>query len=108
VPAAEMKRNLMTIIAAVRANTDTDPSFVIYGTPRVGADHRVQDYSRFTAAWQEIAAEDAGGVAYFDLAARQLSPSVDNRHGLYCEDLVHMTDRGAAFTADALAAFLKP
>lgn len=111
---AEMKRNLTAIIATVRAHTDTDPSFVIYGTPRVGADHRVQDYTRFTEAWQEIAAEDTGGpgggsgVAYFDLAARQPSPSSDNGHGLYCDDLVHMTDRGAAFTADALTAFLRP
>ncbi|MFD1365764.1 SGNH/GDSL hydrolase family protein [Actinoplanes sichuanensis] len=114
VSAAEMKRNLVAIIATVRANTVTSPSFVIYGTPRVGADHRVQDYTGFTEAWREIAAEDTGGpggasgVAYFDLAARQLSPSSDNHHGLYCEDLVHMSDRGAAFTADALLSFIRP
>ncbi|MEU8662184.1 SGNH/GDSL hydrolase family protein [Actinoplanes philippinensis] len=114
VSAAEMKRNLLTIIETVRTSSGTDPSFVVYGTPRVGADRRIQDYTRFTEAWREIAAEDTGGpggasgVAYFDLAARQPSPSSDNTHGLYGDDLVHMTDRGAAFTADALLSFIRP
>jgi lysophospholipase L1-like esterase len=114
VPAGVMKDNLQKIIALVRANTTTDPSFVVYGPPRVGADHRAQDFTHFTEAWREVAAEDTGGpgggsgVAWFDLAARQLSPSADNRLGLYCEDLVHMSDRGAAFTADALTALIRP
>ncbi|MEU4626449.1 GDSL-type esterase/lipase family protein [Actinoplanes sp. NPDC023801] len=114
VPAAVMRQNLQKIIAVVRANTTTEPSFVVYGPPRVGADHRVQDFAHFTEAWREVAAEDTGGpgggsgVAWFDLAARQLSPSSDNRLGLYCEDLVHMTDQGAAFTADALTALVRP
>ncbi|MDI6102162.1 GDSL-type esterase/lipase family protein [Actinoplanes sp. NEAU-A12] len=114
VPAAVMKENLQTIIAAVRAHTDTDPSFVVYGPPRVTADRRAQDFAHFTEAWREIAAEDTGGhgggsgVAYFDLAARQVSPTSDNSLGLYCDDLLHMSDKGAAFTADALAAFLAP
>jgi lysophospholipase L1-like esterase len=114
VPAAVMKENLQSIISVVRAHTATDPSFVVYGPPRVSADRRGQDFAEFTAAWQEVAAEDTGGpgggsgVAYFDLAARQVSPSSDNSLGLYCDDLVHMSDKGAAFTADALAAFLAP
>lgn len=114
VPAAVMKENLRTIISAVRGHTDIGPSFVIYGPPRVTVDRRVQDFAHFTEAWQEIAAEDAGGhgggsgVAYFDLAARQVSPSSDNSLGLYCDDRLHMSDKGAAFTADALAAFLAP
>jgi lysophospholipase L1-like esterase len=114
VPAAVMRQNLQKIIAMVRANTTTEPSFVVYGPPRVGADRRVQDFANYTDAWREVAAEDTGGpgggsgVAWFDLAARQLSPSSDNRLGLYCEDLVHMTDRGAAFTADALTALIRP
>ncbi|GIE35848.1 hypothetical protein Ait01nite_088930 [Actinoplanes italicus] len=114
VPAAALKKNLQKIIATVRASTATEPSFVVYGPPRVGADRRVQDFAHYTEAWREVAAEDTGGpgggsgVAWFDLAARQLSPSSDNRLGLYCDDLVHMTDRGAAFTADALTALIRP
>ncbi|SDT27109.1 GDSL-type esterase/lipase family protein [Actinoplanes derwentensis] len=114
VPAATMKTNFKTIIAAVRRTTDTSPSFVIYGSPRVNAGSPRQDFALFTQAWQELAAEDTGGpggasaVAYFDLAARQLSPTTDNTLHLYNNDRLHVTDRGAAFTADALATFLSP
>lgn len=114
VPAATMKSNLKTIIAAVRRYTDTSPSFVIYGSPRVSAGRPRQDFALFTQAWQEIADEDTGGpgggsaVAYFDLAARQLSPAADNSLHLYNDDRLHVTDKGAAFTADALTAFLSP
>ncbi|GAA4966021.1 GDSL-type esterase/lipase family protein [Actinoplanes utahensis] len=114
VPAAEMKDNLKKIIDAVRSSAGTDPSFVVYGSPRVVAGQPEQDFAVFTRAWQEIAAQDTGGpgggsgVAYFDLAACQLPPSIDNAHGLYCDDLLHTTDKGAAFTADALAGFIAP
>ncbi|GGN72296.1 hypothetical protein GCM10010112_40410 [Actinoplanes lobatus] len=114
VPAATIGRHLKAIIATVRSHTDTSPSFVVYGSPRVSAGRSVQDFARVSRAWQDVAADDDGGpgggsaVAYFDLAARQPAPSADNGLGLYCEDLVHMTDKGAAFTADALASFLSP
>ncbi|HWS34722.1 MAG TPA: GDSL-type esterase/lipase family protein [Actinoplanes sp.] len=114
VPAATMKTNVKTIIAAVRRNSDTSPSFVIYGSPQVTASRPDQDFGLFRQAWQEIAAEDTGGpgggsgVAFFDLAARQPSPATDNSLHLYNSDRLHVTDRGAAFTADALATFLSP
>ncbi|MEV0896052.1 GDSL-type esterase/lipase family protein [Actinoplanes sp. NPDC049802] len=114
VPAATVKRNLKSIIATVRAHSGTGPSFVVYGSPRVSGGRSLQDFAQVTRAWQDVAAEDTGGpgggsaVAFFDLAARQPAPSADNSLGLYCDDLVHMTDRGAAFTADALASFLSP
>ena len=114
VPAAVMKRNLQSIIESVRSAAGAGPSFVIYGSPRVVAGQPIRDFASFTRAWQEVAAEDTGGpgggsgVAYFDLAACQLAPSIDNGHGLYCDDLLHTSDKGAAFTADALAAFIAP
>ncbi|WP_430791861.1 GDSL-type esterase/lipase family protein [Actinoplanes sp. G11-F43] len=114
VPAETMKTNFKSIIAAVRRDSGTSPSFVIYGSPRVSAGRPDQDFARFTQAWQEVADEDTGGpgggsaVAYFDLAARQLSPAADNSLRLYNDDRLHVTDRGAAFTADALATFLSP
>jgi len=114
VPAAVMKSNLQAIIETVRSAAGTGPSFVIYGSPRVVAGRPGQDFALFTRAWQEIAAEDTGGpgggsgVAYFDLAACQLAPSIDNNHGLYCDDLLHTSDKGAAFTADALTGFIAP
>ncbi|GAA1647803.1 hypothetical protein GCM10009828_091300 [Actinoplanes couchii] len=114
VPAATMKDNLKTIIAAVRKTTEIAPSFVIYGSPRVTAGRPDQDFALFTQAWQEVAKEDTGGpgggsgVAYFDLASRQLSPTTDNTQNLYNTDRLHVTDQGAAFTADALTTFLSP
>ncbi|BBH69406.1 hypothetical protein ACTI_60910 [Actinoplanes sp. OR16] len=113
VPAATVKRNLKAIIKAARSAAGTDPSFVVYGSPRVGPG-RAEGFGRLAQAWREVAAEDSGGyggtsaVTYFDLAARQLPPSGDNRLGLYCDDLIHMTDKGAAHTADALTGFLTP
>ncbi|MBB2948507.1 lysophospholipase L1-like esterase [Actinoplanes lutulentus] len=104
VPGPTIKRNLKTVIKAVREHSD--PSFVIYGSPRVGPG-RAHGFSRLTDAWQEVADEDSE-VSYFDLSARQLPPSGDNRLGLYCDDLIHMTDKGAAHTADALTGFLSP
>ncbi|BAL89826.1 hypothetical protein AMIS_46060 [Actinoplanes missouriensis 431] len=106
VPAATVKRNLQMIVKAVRAHAGTDPSFVIYGSPRVGP-ARDRGFSRVAQAWAEVAAED-DAVSYFDLSARQPAPSADNRLGLYCDDLIHMTDKGAAHTADALTGFLAP
>ncbi|WP_229074344.1 GDSL-type esterase/lipase family protein [Actinoplanes sp. DH11] len=113
VPAATVKRNLKTIIAAARAHSGTDPSFVIYGSPRVGP-RRADGFDRLAQAWREVAAEDTGGyggrsgVVHFDLADRQPAPAVDNRLGLYCDDLIHLTAKGAAHTADALTGFLSP
>jgi lysophospholipase L1-like esterase len=113
VPAATVKRNLRTIIGEVRSSSGTNPSFVIYGSPKVGPG-RAEGFGRLAQAWREVAAEDTGGyggrsaVTYFDLSARQLPPSGDNRLGLYCDDLIHMTDKGAAHTADALTGFLSP
>ncbi|MEU4689541.1 GDSL-type esterase/lipase family protein [Actinoplanes sp. NPDC023714] len=113
VPAATVKRNLEIIITAIRAASGTNPSFVIYGSPRVGPG-RAEGFGRLAQAWREVAAEDTGGyggttaVSYFDLAERQPPPSGDNRLGLYCDDLIHMTDKGAAHTADALTGFLSP
>lgn len=114
IPASTMKTNFTTIIAAVRRNSATSPSFVIYGSPRVGSGSPAQDFTTYSQAWQEVAHEDTGGpggssaVAYFDLAARQPAPAVDNTLSLYNTDRLHVTDRGAAFTADALATFLTP
>lgn len=113
VPAATVKRNLRTIIAAVRSHAGTDPSFLVYGSPRVGPG-RAAGFGRLAQVWREVAAEDRGGyagrsaVTFFDLTARQPAPSADNRLGLFGDDLIHMTDKGAAHTADALAGFLSP
>ena len=113
VPAATVKRNLKTIIEAVRAGAGTDPSFVIYGSPRVG-EARLHGFGALAQVWREVAAEDTGGpaggsaVAHFDLTTRQPAPSAGNHLGLHTPDLIHMTDKGAAHTADALAAFISP
>jgi lysophospholipase L1-like esterase len=113
VPAATVKRNLKAVIRAIRSSSGTNPSFVIYGSPRVGPG-RAEGFGRLAQAWREVAAEDTGGygggsaVTYFDLSSRQLPPSGDNRLALFCDDLIHMTDKGAAHTADALTGFLSP
>ncbi|WP_157410659.1 GDSL-type esterase/lipase family protein [Actinoplanes rectilineatus] len=109
VPAATIKADLRSIIATVRENTPTDPSFVVYGSPRVAPTAKAQEYAWLNKAWREVATEDErGAVAFFDLSTRQPAPSQDNTLRFYNDDLVHMTDRGAAFTADALTAFLSP
>ncbi|MEV6342866.1 GDSL-type esterase/lipase family protein [Actinoplanes sp. NPDC051851] len=107
IAAAVLKSHLRSVIAAVRAGTRTDPSFVVYGSPRIAAGHAVEDFTAVTDAWRSLADEDPS-VAYFDLGSRQPSPVLDNTAALYTPDLIHTTDRGAAHTADALAAFLSP
>ncbi|SDT74312.1 SGNH/GDSL hydrolase family protein [Actinoplanes derwentensis] len=113
VAVATMKANLKTIIATVRANTTTSPSFVIIGSPKLTNLALTQDFALFTTAWREIVAEDTAGiggsgVAYFDLAARQTAPATNNSLGLYGSDQLSPTDKGAAHIADALTAFLAP
>jgi hypothetical protein len=113
VAVATMKANLKSIIATVRANTTTSPSFVIIGSPKLTNLTLTQDFAVFTTAWREVVTEDTGGiggssVAYFDLAARQAAPATNNSLGLYGSDQLSPTDKGAAHIADALAGFLTP
>jgi lysophospholipase L1-like esterase len=113
VPVATMKANLKSIIATVRANTTTSPSFVILGSPKLSNLTPSQDFALFTTAWREVVTEDTGGiggsgVAYFDLAARQTAPATNNTLGLYTSDQLSPSDKGAAHIADALTAFLSP
>lgn len=100
---AFMRSRIEAIIAGVRANCATDPSFVQVLFPEVAGitGTRTEPHSAYDAAWRAIATNDPK-VTLVDLTTVIPSPVTDNTPGLFLGDLTHPTDRGHSFIAENL------
>lgn len=103
---ATMLSNLQSIISLVRANCQTDPSFAVYVTQRLGGTIAGTQWDQYRAAYQALEADLS--VRLFDLQPRQVQPpQTDNSAGLYLGDLTHLTDKGHSAVAEDLFRFLQ-
>lgn len=107
IPVSTYKTNMDAIIAAIRANTTTNPSIILYSAPETTntATYGGVAWQAFKDVMALIASGDEA-ISLYDAALRVRSPRTDNTLGLYNTDLLHPTDIGHALHADDMAEYM--
>lgn len=104
---AQYQANLVQILANIRSACTVNPSIVFLIQWQRGGTAQPNPWDAYKAAAYSVAAAD-GGVAVFDLSKR-FPPGVQTTAlSLINADLVHITDTGGAFVADAFVNWFLP
>lgn len=106
--AAQVKTNLATITAGIRAQCTVAPSIIVMPMyERMATGTPTETWTNYVAAMRDYALED-GDVAIFDLYKRigTINGSGSNAHGILTGDFTHPTDKGSQMIADALLDFV--
>lgn len=106
IPMASLKTNLEIIISAIRTQSATDPSIVIFASAEANSGTYAATYSQLYSTWKAVVNNDPK-TALFDASSRFVPPHVDNTDGYYY-DLMHPSDKGHAAIADRMVSFLSP
>lgn len=104
--AAQFKADLLSIIALIRANTTTDPSFLlVIPWERTTTGTLLSTWAEYRAVYREIARED-DSIALLDLGATIGSFVDGDPNGYSAGDGLHLNDAGYAVVAQAAKALL--
>lgn len=105
---AQVKANMASIFAGVRAQCTISPSFIVMPMyERLATGTPTEAWTAYVDAIRSAALDD-GDVAVFDLNKRigTINGTGSNAHGILTGDFTHPTDKGSQMIADAMLDFV--